>query len=229
MNLDDLQTALGITLQDTERLELAMCHRSAAEEGLASGYNERLEYLGDAVLKTTITAEIFQRFPSADEGAMSRIRAQLIRNEFLAELARELNLGALLVLGKGEEPAGRDKDSLLANAFEAMLGAVFLEAGFQACQSIVASRFEGALDSITDAGTFKKHPKSELQELCVKMWRLEPKYREVEKFGPPHDLTFVWAVDLDGKEVARGSGRKAKAAQTQAAERALVALAQENN
>ena len=227
MSIETLQERLGVQFTDRALLEQALSHRSAAEEGVAPVHNERLEFLGDAVVQLCVTELLFRRFGQAAEGDMSRIRARLVNKGFLASLAVELELGPLLVLGKGEEKDGRAKPSLLADAFEAILGALFLDQGMAACRRVLAERFEGALSGIADPVGYGRHPKSALQELTTERWRQTPVYTLLETSGPPHQRSFVYSVSLGERELARGEGHSTKEAQSRAARAALALLEEE--
>ncbi|MFT5584375.1 MAG: ribonuclease-3 [Cognaticolwellia sp.] len=224
MGIEELQERLGVQFGDRSLLEQALCHRSAAEEGLAPAHNERLEFLGDAVVQLCITELLYRRFGRAAEGDMSRIRARLVNKSFLASLGEGLDLGPLLVLGKGEEKDGRQKASLLADAFEATMGALFLDRGMSACQRVLSEHFEDALSVITDPAGYGRHPKSALQELVMEKWRQTPEYSLLETSGPAHKRRFVFSVSLGERELARGEGHSTKEAQSRAARAALVLL-----
>jgi ribonuclease-3 len=194
---------------------------------LAPTHNERLEFLGDAVVQLCITELLFRRFGQAAEGDMSRIRARLVNKSFLASLGEKLDLGSLLVLGKGEEKDGRQKASLLADAFEATMGALFLDRGMQHCQRVLAEHFDDALSAITDPQGYGRHPKSALQELSMEKWRQTPVYSLLETSGPAHQRSFVFSVSLGDRELARGEGHSTKEAQSRAARAALTLLEEE--
>lgn len=227
VSIEILQDRLGVKFTDLSLLEQAMCHRSAAEEGLAPTHNERLEFLGDAVVQLCVTELLYRRFGQAAEGDMSRIRARLVNKAFLASLAEGLDLGPLLVLGKGEEKDGRGKPSLLADAFEALMGALFLDQGISQCRRVLAENFEGALAGIADPVGYGRHPKSALQELATERWRQTPVYTLLETSGPPHQRSFVFSVSLGDRELARGEGHSTKEAQSRAARAALALLEEE--
>ena len=203
-------------------LQLALTHRSWTEENPDHQHNERLEYLGDAVLELAVTELLFTRLPEAAEGDLSRIRSALVRTESLAELARRWALGAHLRLGRGEiASGGRDKASLLANAVEAVLGAVFLAAGYPTCRQVLETAFGPTIDAIDDPSTYGADPKSLLQELTVQRWKVLPRYRELGREGPAHDLVFTCQVTVGEHVQAQGQGSSKKAAQRAAARAAL--------
>lgn len=227
MSLEQLQGRLGVQFRDLGLLQRALSHRSAAEEGVAPEHNERLEFLGDAVVQLCITELLYTRFGSASEGDMSRIRARLVNKSFLASRAEVLQLGPLLYLGKGEERDGRAKPSLLADAFEALMGALFLDQGIGPCRRVLAEHFEDSLAAIPDPAGFGRHPKSALQELTMSKWRQTPSYTLLETSGPAHQRRFVFSVSLGERQLARGEGHSTKEAQSRAATAALALLEEE--
>ena len=227
MGFEQLEERLGVQFLDRSLLEQALSHRSAAEEGVAPTHNERLEFLGDAVVQLCITELLYRRFGQAAEGDMSRIRARLVNKSFLASIGKGLDLGPLLLLGKGEDKDGREKASLLADAFEATMGALFLDRGMSVCQRVMAEHFDDALSGIVDPAGYGRHPKSALQELTMEKWRQTPDYSLLETSGPAHQRSFVFSVSLGDRELARGEGHSTKEAQSRAARAALVLLEEE--
>ncbi len=221
MSTDDLERRLGYSFGDPELLALALTHRSWKEEH-QGGDNERLEFLGDAVLELVVTEHLVHRFPEAPEGALSRVRARLVRTSSLAQLSRRWGLGELLLLGRGEEASGgRDKDSLLANALEAVLGALYRDGGFEVCRRALTPELERELAEVTDPASFGVDPKSALQELTMALWRLIPRYRVLATEGPAHARRFHVEVSVGDRVSATGWGPSKRAAQRQAAEDAL--------
>lgn len=219
--------ALGHAFGDPALAIAAVTHRSYLHENPEAGDdNERLEYIGDAALGLAVADVLFHRFPEAAEGALTRQRASLIREESLATAARNLGLGPLLRLGRGEaSTGGRDKDSLLANAFEALLGAVFLDAGYHAVRKLAERHLDPLIDHDLDAGDAK----SRLQEL-LQARGSRPVYRVTSEQGPAHDRRFEVELRFEhdpGRAAARGTGRSKKEAETEAARAALSALGKE--
>lgn len=228
MSLDALQVRLGHTFADPGLLEVALTHASYAhEKGVA--HNERLEFLGDAVLQMATTLLLMERFPVSREGELSRVRARLVSTRALATLAHELDLGPHLRLGVGEEGSGgRTRTSILADAVEAVLGAVHRDAGMGACIDIVgrwiASRL-ASLESVEEPhGQRWKDPRSRLQEIAQSRQRQAPSYTVISAEGPPHDLVFTVTVDLGGQILGTGQGRSKRDASRAAAAAALEAL-----
>lgn len=211
---------IGYHFADPELLEQALTHRSAAKD-----HYERLEFLGDAVLDF-LAAEIFYKaLPDAGEGELTRVRARLVRRQTLAEVARRIGLGALLYLGEGEiKSGGRERDSILAAAVEAVLGAVYLEGGIDACRHCFLTLFQSHLQSISQHET-PKDAKTRLQELLQARRLPLPKYTVVELAGAPHAQHFTVACRVSGlPEVTHGSGSSRRLAEQEAARKALDLL-----
>jgi len=212
--------ALGYRFRDEALLELALTHRSAG-----GGNNERLEFLGDAVLGLVMSEALYFSHPEADEGALSRLRARLVRRETLEELARELALGDLLRLGPGElRSGGHRRGSILANSFEAVLGAVFLDGGWTVAKEVILKLMDSRLASLY-SGDDLRDPKTRLQEFLQGRGDKLPIYDVERVSGSAHAQRFdvVCRLTSPGLEV-RGEGTSRRAAEQQAAERALREL-----
>jgi ribonuclease-3 len=185
-------------------------------------HNQRLEFLGDAVLSLVLTRELYDRFPGLGEGPLTKARAQLVNRRALAAQARELGLGRHLILSRGEETSGgRERPSALADAFEALLGAIQIDGGHEAARAFVLRCFGGALRELTAAPSLE-NPKGELQEILQARSSHAPHYEVTASSGPDHDRRFECAVFHDGVELGRGAGKSKKEAESQAA---LAALA----
>lgn len=222
--LDDLERRVGHTFADRSRLFVALTHRSAS--GRIDQNNEKLEFLGDAVLNLAISDLLMSRHPDAREGDLSKIRASVVNAVVLAEKARALDLGAHLRLGRGEERSdGRSKESILSSAYEALLGAVFLDAGFETARAVVTRDFAADLEA--DAGRDFADPKTRLQELTQRRFRATPAYVLVESSGPDHAKAFETEIRIDDRVLGRGRGRTKKGAEQEAALRALELLESE--
>jgi ribonuclease-3 len=223
-----LEDRLGYAFSDPALLGLALTHPSVAHsEGKALGTNQRLEFLGDAVLQLVLSRELYLRFPGFGEGPLTKARAKLVNARTLAEQGRRLGLGEYLVLSKGEElHGGRERPSALADTFEAVLGAMFLDRGLDATALFVVRQFGDALEGIVRAPTVD-NPKGELQELLQSSSLEAPRYEVLSISGPDHDRVFECTVHHSGVELARGRGKSKKAAESEAALRALVKLAAE--
>lgn len=220
-----LPDSFGYHFRDEELLRLALTHPSVAHEnGTATAHNQRLEFLGDAVLGLVLTEMLYGQFPAFDEGPLTKARAKLVNRHSLASRARSLGLGAHLILSRGEEVSGgRDRSSALADAYEALLGAIFLDGGFDAAREFILKEFAGALDELA-ARPVIENPKGELQELLQSRSPRAPEYQTIQIAGSDHDPLFECAVLHDGVELARGQGKSKKAAESAAALVALEAL-----
>lgn len=223
--LAELQNRLGHSFRDESLLRLALTHPSVAHEaGTALRHNQRLEFLGDSVLELALTTELFAKFPDADEGQLTKCRAKLANATSLAAHGRSLGLGAHLVLSRGEEnTGGRERSSTLADAFEAVLGAIFLDGGIEAARAFVLREMTADLSELT-LPTGIENPKGELQELLQSKSPVAPVYQLISAEGPDHSRHFICAVLHDGAELARGSGKSKKAAESDAALAALKTL-----
>jgi ribonuclease III len=216
-----LETELGHRFQRPEYLHVAVTHRSFSPE---VPNNETLEFLGDAVLALAMADLLMRRFPAAREGDLSKLRAGLVNAETLAQKARALDLGRWLRLGKGEEKSGgRDKESILAAVYEALLGAVYLDAGYEAARRLVETHFAADLTSEAVAGL--RDYKTRLQELTQRLFRARPVYQLVEESGPDHAKRFVSELSIGGQPYGRGVGHSKKTAEQAAAMEALDLLA----
>jgi len=220
--LDTLQARLDYSFQDKNLLRLALTHPSVAhEQGAAVQHNQRLEFLGDAVLQLILTGELYEKFPALGEGPLTQARAQMVNRRTLADQGRRLGLGHHLVLSRGEEASGgRERPSALADAFEALLGAIFLDAGFEAARDFVLRQFReefGELEVIPNL----ENPKGELQEMLQANTTEAPQYQLESVSGPDHNRLFESAVYHQGVELGRGKGKSKKEAESRAA---LVAL-----
>ena len=216
-----LGAAFGHEFLDHEAFERALTHRSAGQDS-----NERLEFLGDAVLGLAIAELLYGRRSTAAEGELTRTRASLVSNEALAAAARETGLGDHLVLGAGERRSGgRDRDSILAGALEALFAVMYLEAGYEATRSAVERMFAGRLERAA-AGGPPKDPKTKLQELLQARGLDLPRYRIVDRSGTAHRPRFRAVCEFGAGEgqVTRGEGSSRRHAEQRAAERALTEL-----
>jgi ribonuclease-3 len=220
-----LEAALGHEFAHRELLAEALRHASAAHQRHARSF-ERLEFLGDAALSHAVALLLFARWPEASEGELTRARAALVRERTLAGLAEQIGISAGLEVGGGLD-ARSAGPALLADAFEAVLGALLLDGGWRSFRATVRRLFEPLLASLDPSRLAEEEPKSTLQELAQKRGLALPLYLPVEVRGPAHAQTFVYDVEFAGEVVARGSGSSKKAAQQEAARRALEAIATE--
>lgn len=228
-DLAELEARLGFRFRDAKLLRLALTHPSIAHErdGRAD-HNQRLEFLGDAVLQLVMTRELYTRFPDYDEGRLTKARARLVNRRTLAQHARQLDLGAHLILSRGEEQSGgRERPSALADAFEAVIGAIFLDGGLDAATTFIRRQFDRALGELRTLPSLD-NPKGELQELLQARSPEAPQYHIVSISGPDHDRVFECTVHHGGVELARGRGKSKKAAESEAALAALRKLREQN-
>ena len=219
-----LEGRLGYTFRDRSFLEEALTHRSSTNEvsgGISD--NQRLEFFGDSILGFLISHSLYVRFPDAREGDLTRMRAALVDEQNLFKVAAHLDVGSFLLLGKGEEKGGgREKRSILADACEALIAAVFLDGGIRAARKVVRRLFV-ASDNITLSGAARDY-KSELQELVQSRSVPAPKYELTGVDGPDHEKQYTISVLLEGIPAGSGRGRSKKEAQQAAAREALAAL-----
>ncbi len=218
-----LQRELGYAFQDPRLLRTALTHSSySREKGEGLQSNERLEFLGDAFFDAIIGEELYRLFPEKEEGWLSRIRATIVCEKSLAQAARQLKLGEYLMLGRGEEKTGgRQRESILADAMEAMMGAVYLDGGFGAVRDTVLRLFRSVIDD-TKRGIFIVHDyKTHLQERLQARGITSIRYDMLGEEGPDHSKTFTIGLYVEDRLVSRGTGRTKKQAEQMAARRAL--------
>ncbi|HET6911607.1 MAG TPA: ribonuclease III [Mycobacteriales bacterium] len=224
-DLAALVAALGGGIEG-ELAERAVTHRSFAYENGGLPTNERLEFLGDSVLGLVVTEELYRRHPELPEGQLAKLRAAVVNSRALADVARGLGVGRYLRLGRGEEASGgRDKSSILADALEALLGAVYLARGLEATRGLILSLFNSVLDAAAQLGAGLDW-KTSLQELAAGRGIGVPEY-QVSESGPDHAKSFHATALVGGREVGEGDGHSKKEAEQRAAEQAWVALSQE--
>jgi ribonuclease-3 len=222
--MDSLEKQLGYTFKNKQLLIEALTHKSYKQP-----YdNERLEFLGDAVLDLIVGEYLYKNFPTSDEGKLSKIRASLVNENGFNKLANVLGLGEQIFLSNAEENnEGRTKPSLLSNAFEALMGAIYLEAGLHKVQEIMISLLEENYEEISLDSLFRDY-KTTLQELTQARFSVTPEYRLVGSSGPDHKKEFEVAVVIEGKEYARALGKSKKIAQQEAAFIAIEILQKEH-
>ncbi len=220
-----LNEQLGVVIEPA-LLELAFTHRSFAYESGSKETNERLEFLGDSVLGLIVTEELYKRYPEFDESRLSPLRSGVVNMRALADIARELDLGKYIRLGKGEEvTGGRDKNSLLADALEAVIGAIYMQFGFEICTQIVRKLIAGTLDSAVARGA-GLDGKTALQELVALLNRGVPEY-VVSEEGPDHDKNFTAIAMVAGVGISQGRGKSKREAEQIAARIAYESLKNE--
>jgi ribonuclease-3 len=221
--LRSLQHGIGVRFRDERLLNLALCHRShAAEARVAS--NERLEFLGDAVLGLVASQWLYRRLEGKPEGDLARVKSVVVSEESLAQIARQLSLDRYLLLGRGEERSGgRGKSALLADALEALIGACFLDSGLHAAERFVERVFADEIENVI-AGRHRQDYKTLLQELSQKRFRAFPKYRVTERRGPDHDQVFSMDVVVAGRPYGPAEGKSKKQAEQRVARIAYAQL-----
>lgn len=219
-DLDELQLNLGYCFQDHSLLQLALQHESYANEQAEGAHsNERLEFLGDAVLGMLVSSYLYHRHTDEPEGKLAQMKAFLVSTGHLAEKARGLELGGHVRLGRGEVLAeGRERVNLLADAYEALIGAVYLDGGLPAAEAVTMRHFREDMDDLSGA---RKDYKSLLQELTQRHFKALPIYEVVREEGPPHDRTFQVQVQFASHVLGEGSGRSKREASQKAAHQAL--------
>jgi ribonuclease-3 len=222
-----LERALGVRFKHGGLRDIALTHRSFAFEQSLPDTNERLEFLGDAVLGLVVTDLVYRAFPERSEGELAKLRAAMVNMTTLAEVARELGLGETVLLGKGEEQSGgRRKASILADALEAVLGAVYLDQGLKPAAAVIERLFWPRIAAYV-RGEGERDYKTILQELAAQDLGRMPEYRVVER-GPDHEKEFTATVFVAGRELGRGTGRSKKEAEQRAAREAYDRLSEDS-
>lgn len=223
---ETLEERIGYRFADVALLRESLTHKSFSNEqpGRAAAHNERLEFLGDAVLDLVVGHALFVAFSGLAEGELTRIRAEVVREQELAAVGRRLQLGGCLRLGRGEERSGgRDKDSLIADGLEALLGAVFCDGGFDTARSVIAPLFAASIERSLRRKAGVDH-KTRLQELLQARHGTPPEYVLIRAEGPDHQRIYTVEVRFDGETIGCGRGRTKKAAEQHAAGEALARL-----
>jgi ribonuclease-3 len=225
--LADIQQRIAYQFSNTELLERALTHKSYANENRVPYHNERMEFLGDAVLNLVVSEYLMKTCPDSTEGDLSRLRAAVVSEPTLAAIAREIGLGRYILLGRGEEQTGgRDKGSLLANCLEALIASIYLDTGKESADAFVIRFFENIIQkTCTSRGTLDH--KTKLQELCQERLRQLPEYKVVSESGPDHQKQFEVEVWIKGQVSGRGIGRNKKEAEQRAAKEAIVRLTED--
>ena len=220
-----LDDALGVSFADAALRRAALTHRSYAFEQGEPVTNERLEFLGDSVLGLVVTDMAYAAYPEMPEGQLAKLRAAIVNMQALADVARSLRLGDVVLLGKGEElSGGRDKASILADALEAVFGAVYLDRGLTVATELIERLFRPRMDAWVRGEGDRDH-KTILQELASRQLRAIPEYRIAER-GPDHEKEFTATVVVGGEVLGTGTGRSKKEAEQQAAREAFAVIAE---
>lgn len=226
MQLKKLQKTIGYSFKNVDLLVESLTHPSLAhEEGSKTKlHNQRLEFLGDAILQLVLTDRIYRENPDLQEGKLTQIRAHLANRHTLHRRARAIGLGKYLLLGRGEDATGgRERLSNLANTYEALIGAVYLDRGLRATKKFVLDHFAEEFANVKQK-KYRQNPKGHLQEILQTRSKSSPVYRVIRESGPDHSKHFEITVEWHGKEIGRGQGSSKKRAETNAAESALAKL-----
>lgn len=218
----EIEKAIGLIFKDKTLLDLAFVHKSYVNEASdKEEQNERLEYLGDAVLELAVTDYLYHKFPNHPEGDLTNWRSALVKGKNLSKVAKKLGLGAYLYLSRGEElSGGRDKAYILANTVEALIGAIYLDTGFEVAREFIMKHIVVLLDEIISQG-LDVDPKSRVQELAQEKLNLTPRYELLSETGPDHDKKFVMGIYFGDKLIADGTGSSKQEAEQSAAGNAL--------
>ena len=220
----ELQRRIGYKFKDSSLVLRAITHSSALSEGLGERSYERLEYLGDAVLELLVTRHLFLSYNNADEGQMTKIRAAVVSEKPLTEIANQLRLGEYLVLGRGmDKSGGRELSSILSDVVEALLGAIYLDGDIKKAEKFIMPYIMPKIEAAAENG-FSTDYKTRLQEYLQRDGSIDIDYKTSDS-GPAHDKVFVATIYADGKKLGVGEGRSKKLAQQQAAKNALIELA----
>ena len=226
MNNGKLEHAIAYTFKNKDLLKEALTHRSYLNEEPSWGipHNERLEFLGDAVLELITTEELFHRYPDFTEGQLTPIRSALVNYQMMASVARSIDLERFVLLSRGEaKDMGRARDVILANALEALIGALYLDSGYEAAKAFVNRLIMAELDEVMKKGLYRD-AKSVLQENAQEKFKITPTYRVLREIGPEHEKTFTVGVYFGDRLIAEGTGRSKQDAEVEAAKTALGQL-----
>ncbi|NGX60230.1 MAG: Ribonuclease 3 [Chlamydiae bacterium] len=222
MNITEIESRLGYVFSNKDLLTLAFTHRSYFNENReeVEGHNERLEFLGDSVLGLIISGYLYTHLPTQSEGHLSHLRSYLVGAESCVIYMRQLQLEEFLLLGKGElTNVGRGRERILADLFEAIIGAIYLDKGLEAAEEFILSHFTSLIDDVIKEPL--RNWKAELQDYSQKKFQKPPDYEVIEEKGPPHSKIFFISVQIGGVEMGQGEGASKKQAEQEAAEDAL--------
>lgn len=225
MDFSPFERKIAYVFADKTHIETAFTHRSYLNENRGSGreHNERLEFLGDAVLELVVTEFLFAKYPEKAEGELTAYRAALVNTISISDAATKLGMNDFLLLSRGEaKDTGRARQIILANAFEALIGALYLDGGYDVAKRFIADNLFHKTEDVV-AKRLWQDPKSRFQEIAQEKVGITPRYEVVSQSGPDHDKTFVTGVYLEKEQVAKGEGRSKQEAEQAAAENALKA------
>lgn len=230
-NFLEFENLIGISFKNKNLLKEAFTHRSYLNENQSWGiaHNERLEFLGDAVLELVVTENLFIEYPQHDEGLLTSVRAALVNYQTLSRLAKEIGMERYILMSKGEaKDNGRARDVILANAFEALLGAIYLDSGYHQSSDFIKKYVLSLTKEIFEKNLFKD-AKSLFQEIAQEKFKITPTYNVVDEYGPDHNKIFKVGVFLDNKKISEGEGYSKQEAETEAAKKALHAFKETGN
>ena len=224
--LENLEKKLEIKFTNIDLLKKAIIHRSYLnelhEEDVLES-NERLEFLGDAVLQFLSSERLYKSYPTLGEGDLTNIRSKIVNTESLAEESTRFGAGEFILISRGEKETAKESSSILANVFEAILGALYLDQGIEACRNYLESQLFYKIDDVVKSGSLKDS-KSLYQEIAQEKYLVTPQYKVIIEEGPDHNKTFISAVYINDKEMARGTGSSKRKAEQAAAQNALTSL-----
>lgn len=222
--MDELEGILGYQFTDRQHLRQALTHASLRYEGVQSALpdNQRLEFLGDAVLQLVLSDSLYRSMPTTDEGGLTKIRATIVSSKALAQIARRYRLGQFIIMGRGEEASGgRERDSVLADVVEAIFGAAYLDGGLDAARAVILRVLNELIETQRHATLDHQNPKGLLQELIQDISNILPTYEIVKEQGPDHNKHFLANVSWNGHLLGEGTGRSKKEAEISAASAAM--------
>ena len=225
MDFSTFETKIGYMFKDERLLEQAFTHRSYLNENRSPGreHNERLEFLGDAVLELAVTEFLYSKYPDKPEGELTAFRAALVNTQSICDAATKLGMNEYLLLSRGEsKDVGRARQIILANAFEALIGAMYIDEGYEPAKKFIADQLFHKTDEVVEKRLWQD-AKSRFQEIAQEIVGVTPRYEVVSQSGPDHDKTFVTGVHLGSERVAIGEGRSKQEAEQDAAQKGLVA------
>ncbi|MEO0084462.1 MAG: ribonuclease III [candidate division WOR-3 bacterium] len=220
--LRELEKKIGVPFQNINTLKKALLHRSyVIENNFEKESNERLEFLGDAVLELAVSKFLFNEFPEMDEGQMTNLRAMLVNTKRLAAIAKEMEIPEYILLSKGElKTSGKEKESILADALEAVIGAIYYDRGYEAAEKFIKQKLLIKINEVI-AEQKNANPKGQFQEIAQEKTGITPTYKVLKEWGPDHDKNFVVGLYLDQELIAKGSGKSKQEAESVAASKAL--------
>jgi ribonuclease-3 len=225
MNQQELSKALGTPINDGDLFEVAFTHKSFANENTDVVHNERLEFLGDAVIELITTEFLYKKFPNEPEGKMTKLRSALVSGASLAKVSRDLSFGELLRLSRGEDASqGREKNPILANAFEAVIGAIYLDSGYETAKQFLQTHLFPRLPEVLEK-RLHVDPKSGFQEWAQEELEITPEYKMLSESGPDHEKNYIFGVFVGDAKMGEGNGTSKQKAEVAAAENALEHIA----